>query len=164
MFLVQLMVAPLRRLGVNRPTPIDKVGSPESILSSIGPFITGALNCAHHTQDHLSSSCTIMGLQAQLLTMLWGFHAWFCRTVLRDYTSMLCLLVTQMKPSCWPSTIAWGLQASVGEPLFSHDHAAPCKRRDRSGRGGCSGQEDSGSGRPDGVLSILHTSGTPCTA
>ncbi|CAL5226936.1 g9817 [Coccomyxa viridis] len=36
-----LMVAPLRRLGVNRPTPIDKVGSPESILSSIGPFITG---------------------------------------------------------------------------------------------------------------------------
>ena len=38
---MQLMVAPLRRLGVNRPTPIDKVGSPESILSSIGPFITG---------------------------------------------------------------------------------------------------------------------------
>lgn len=36
-----LMVAPLRRLGVNKPTPIEKVGSPESILSSIGPFITG---------------------------------------------------------------------------------------------------------------------------
>ena len=38
---VQLMVAPLRRLGVNKPTPIDKVGSPESVLSSIGAFITG---------------------------------------------------------------------------------------------------------------------------
>ena len=45
---MQLMVAPLRRLGVNRPTPIDKVGSPESILSSIGPFITGVFNCLHN--------------------------------------------------------------------------------------------------------------------
>ena len=47
------MVAPLRRLGVNKPTPIDKVGSPESILSSIGPFITGTQLCAHHTRQHL---------------------------------------------------------------------------------------------------------------
>ena len=45
---VQLMVAPLRRLGVNRPTPIDKVGSPESVLSSIGPFITGMIPPPYH--------------------------------------------------------------------------------------------------------------------
>ncbi|CAK0786183.1 hypothetical protein CVIRNUC_009396 [Coccomyxa viridis] len=36
-----LMVAPLRRLGVNKPTPIEKVGSQDSVLSSIGAFITG---------------------------------------------------------------------------------------------------------------------------
>lgn len=36
------MVAPLRRLGVNKPVPIEQVGSVDSILSSIGAFITGA--------------------------------------------------------------------------------------------------------------------------
>ena len=40
---LQLMVAPLRRLGVNKPTPIEKVGSQDSVLSSIGAFITGKL-------------------------------------------------------------------------------------------------------------------------
>ena len=43
MLLSQLMVAPLRRLGVNKPTPIEKVGSQDSVLSSIGAFITGEL-------------------------------------------------------------------------------------------------------------------------
>ena len=43
MLLLQLMVAPLRRLGVNKPTPIEKVGSQDSVLSSIGAFITGKL-------------------------------------------------------------------------------------------------------------------------
>ena len=41
----QLMVAPLRRLGVNKPVPIEQVGSVDSILSSIGPFITGNIDC-----------------------------------------------------------------------------------------------------------------------
>lgn len=38
---LQLMVAPLRRLGVNKPVSIEKVGSLDSVLSSIGPFISG---------------------------------------------------------------------------------------------------------------------------
>ncbi|KAK9918460.1 hypothetical protein WJX75_004213 [Coccomyxa subellipsoidea] len=38
---VSLLVAPLRRLGVNKPVSIEKVGSIDSILSSIGPFISG---------------------------------------------------------------------------------------------------------------------------
>lgn len=38
---VTLMAAPLRRLGVNKPVSIEKVGSLDSVLSSIGPFISG---------------------------------------------------------------------------------------------------------------------------
>ncbi len=75
---MQLMVAPLRRLGVNRPTPIDKVGSPESILSSIGPFITGVSNCLHNFHDYLFSSCPTMGLHAELPGTMFSFHTCLC--------------------------------------------------------------------------------------
>ena len=41
---VQLIVAPLRRLGINKSgTPLEQVGTPVSVLGSIGAFITGAL-------------------------------------------------------------------------------------------------------------------------
>jgi hypothetical protein len=39
----QLIVAPLRRLGINKAgTPLEQVGTPVSVLGSIGAFITGA--------------------------------------------------------------------------------------------------------------------------
>lgn len=44
--MLQLIVAPLRRLGINKSgTPLEQVGTPESVLGSIGSFITGA-TCA----------------------------------------------------------------------------------------------------------------------
>lgn len=33
----------MRRLGVNKPVSIEKVGSIDSVLSSIGPFISGVI-------------------------------------------------------------------------------------------------------------------------
>ena len=41
---MQLIVAPLRRLGINKSgTPLEQVGTPESVLGSIGAFISGAV-------------------------------------------------------------------------------------------------------------------------
>ena len=66
---VQLMVAPLRRLGVNKPTPIEKVGSQDSVLSSIGAYITGEL-CAHEITCRGNLSIHSIPLCARSLSWL----------------------------------------------------------------------------------------------
>lgn len=45
---VQVVVAPLVRLTNKADATIDQVGTPEGVLESLGPFITGELsNLAH---------------------------------------------------------------------------------------------------------------------
>ena len=40
---MQLLVTPLRRLTSKANATLDQIGSPDSVLASVGPFITGAV-------------------------------------------------------------------------------------------------------------------------